>query len=248
MSVDAHRRISNTYDPSDFIGSTRRVSLREMPSFRNDVSSALLHRNHGHIQTLAGSPSGLQGPRSPRRPAEAEGQVVVQPRDPAQRRPRVQALAQEDLGGGIRAHQGDQGRGRRRRRRLRRRQGGGQDGRDVLFAHRFAGAGETREGFFSDPWCLVGRGFLNFKSDVVCTLMSQMNVGDVIPRPRRASAARDQPLAQFLSTPGYCRIYVSPQKHIIGGGNDTLWNLDDDVGLSSLISPQLLKAKFGNLN
>ena len=39
MSVDAHRRISNTYDPSDFIGSTRRVSLREMPSFRNDVSS-----------------------------------------------------------------------------------------------------------------------------------------------------------------------------------------------------------------
>ena len=44
MSVDAHRRISNTYDPSDFIGSTRRVSLREMPSFRNDVSRANTHQ------------------------------------------------------------------------------------------------------------------------------------------------------------------------------------------------------------
>ena len=41
MSLDAHRRISNTYDPSDFIGSTRRVSLREMPSFRNDVSPSM---------------------------------------------------------------------------------------------------------------------------------------------------------------------------------------------------------------
>merc|ERR1719422_407872 len=45
MSVDAHRRISNTYDPSDFIGSTRRVSLREMPSFRNDASKALDRRD-----------------------------------------------------------------------------------------------------------------------------------------------------------------------------------------------------------
>ena len=41
MSVEAHRRISNSYDPSDFIGSTRRVSLREMPSFRNDVSQSV---------------------------------------------------------------------------------------------------------------------------------------------------------------------------------------------------------------
>ena len=70
----------------------------------------------------------------------------------------------------------------------------------------------------------------------------------MLSRAPAASAARDQPLAQFQRTPGYFRIYVSPQKHVIGGGNDTLWNLDDDVGLSSLISPQLLKAKFGNLN
>ena len=39
-------------------------------------------------------------------------------------------------------------------------------------------------------------------------------------------------------------ICVNLQKNIIGGGDDALWNLYDGDGLSTLLSPQLLKAKF----
>ena len=43
-------------------------------------------------------------------------------------------------------------------------------------------------------------------------------------------------------------IYVSPQKDMIGDGNDKLWTLDGGDGLSTLLSPQLLKAKCEMLN